>query len=138
MKKWYITFTAVVFFFCSCIEKKGKASVAKNQTVEKSAIKFQKLTGNYLYVDDLEKGPAAVLQLDNEIYGVVIDSMTSELNSIVEPLKQNKTDMVMVTLSGQTNKKLDNEDGWPLRFKINEIVDVSLVANDSSVVKIGK
>ena len=78
------------------------------------------------------------MQLDNEIYGVVIDSMTSELNSIVDPLKQNKTDMVMVTLLGQTNKKLDNEDGWPLRFKINEIVDVSLVANDSSVVKIGK
>lgn len=138
MKKYYITFAAVVFFFCSCIEKKEKASVAKKQTVEKSDIKFQKLTGNYLYVDDLEKGPAAVLQLDNEIYGVVIDSMTSELNSIVEPLKQNKTDMVMVTLLGQTNKKLDNEDGWPLRFKINEIVDVSLVANDSSVVKIGK
>ena len=138
MKKWYITVTAVVFFFCSCIEKKEKTLVAKKQTVEKSDIEFQKLTGNYLYVDDLEKGPAAVLQLDNEIYGVVIDSMTSELNSIVEPLKQNKTDMVMVTLLGQINKKLDNEDGWPLRFKINEIVDVSLVANDSSVVKIGK
>lgn len=138
MKKWYITFTAVVFFFSSCIEKKEKALVDKKQTVEKNDIKFQKLTGNYLYVDDLEKGPAAVLQLDNEIYGVVIDTMTSELNSIVEPLKQNKTDMVMVTLLGQTNKKLDNEDGWPLRFKINEIVDVSLVANDSSVVKIGK
>ena len=138
MKKWYITFTAVVFFFCSCIEKKEKTSVAKKQTVEKSDIKFQKLTGNYLYVDDLEKGPAAVLQLDNEIYGVVIDSMTSELNSIVEPLKQNKTDMVKVTLLGQINKRLDNEDGWPLRYKINEIVDVSLVANDSSVVKTGK
>ena len=138
MKKWYITFTAVVFFFCSCIEKKEKTLVAKKQTVEKSDIKFKKLTGNYLYVDDLEKGPAAVLQLDNEIYGVVIDSMTTELNSKVEPLKKNKTDMVMVTLLGQINKKLDNEDGWPLRFKINEIVDVSLVKKDSSVIKIGK
>ena len=73
------------FLFCSCNEKKGKASVDKNQTVVKSDIKFQKLTGNYLYVDDLEKGPAAVLQLDNEIYGVVVDSMTSNWNSIVDP-----------------------------------------------------
>lgn len=138
MKKFYITFTAVVFFFCSCIEKKENTTVYKKQTEEKRVIKFQKLTGNYLYVNDLEKGPAAVLQLDNEIYGVVLDSMTSKLNSMVEPLKQNETDMVLVTLLGQINKKPENDDGWPLRFKINEIVDVSLVANDSSVVKIGK
>ena len=138
MKKFYITFTAVVFFFCSCIEKKENTTVYKKQTEEKRVIKFQKLTGNYLYVNNLEKGPAAVLQLDNEIYGVVLDSMTSKLNSMVEPLKQNETDMVLVTLLGQINKKPENDDGWPLRFKINEIVDVSLVANDSSVVKIGK
>ena len=138
MKKFYITFTAVVFFFCSCIEKKENTTVYKKQTEEKRVIKFQKLTGNYLYVNDLEKGPAAVLQLDNEIYGVVLDSMTSKLNSMVEPLKQNETDMVFVTLLGQINKKPENDDGWPLRFKINEIVDVSLVVNDSSVVKIGK
>lgn len=138
MKKFYITFTAVVFFFCSCIEKKENTTVYKKQTEEKRVIKFQKLTGNYLYVNDLEKGPAAVLQLDNEIYGVVLDSMTSKLNSMVEPLKQNETDMVLVTLLGQINKKPENDDGWPLRFKINEIVDVSLVVNDSSVVKIGK
>ena len=138
MKKFYITFTAVVFFFCSCIEKKENTTVYKKQTEEKRVIKFQKLTGNYLYVNNLEKGPAAVLQLDNEIYGVVLDSMTSKLNSMVEPLKQNETDMVLVTLLGQINKKPENDDGWPLRFKINEIVDVSLVVNDSSVVKIGK
>ena len=138
MKKFYITFTAVVIIFCSCIDKKEKTTINEKQIVEKSAIKFQKLTGNYLFVNDQDKGPAAVLQLDNEIYGVVIDSMTSKLNEIVEPLKQNETDMVTVTLLGQTKNKPDNEDGWPLRFKINEIVNVSLVKKDSSVIKIGK
>ena len=92
-------------FFVLVLIRKKKTTINKKQIVEKSAIKFQKLTGNYLFVDDQDKGPAAVLQLDNEIYGVVIDSMTSKLNSIVEPLKQNKTDMVKVTLLGQTNKK---------------------------------
>ena len=105
---------------------------------EKSVVKFQKLKGNYLFVNDLEKGPAAVLQLNDEIYGVEIDSMTLKLNDIVEPLKHNETDMVLVTLYGQIKNKPDNEEGWPLRFKINEIVDVSLEANDSSVIKIGK
>jgi hypothetical protein len=137
MKKAYIIFTAVAFFFCSCIEKKEK-TIVDEKNLEKSVIKFQKLRGNYLFVNDLEKGPAAVLQLNDEIYGVEIDSMALKLNDIIEPLKQNETDMVLVTLSGQIKNKPDNEEGWPLRFKINEIVDVSLEANDSGVIKIGK
>ena len=92
------------------------------------------LTGDFIYYAD-----AAVLQTNNEIYGVVIDEKMHELDSTVNMYKTDETDMVSVTIKAKKFKKPENEEGWPYKLEIKEIIKVVKPnQNKKNVIKIGK
>ncbi len=125
----------VVFLFISvlCIgcknESKSVTSVSDEDTNE-----IITLTGDFIYYAD-----AAVLQTNNEIYGVVIDEKMHELDSTVKLYKKDVTDMVSVTVKAKKFKKPVNEEGWPYRIEIKEILKVVKPTPDkNNVIKIGQ
>ena len=138
MKKVNIVILVTLMSVFSCVNKASKNDKSPLLQPKEPTILDKKLSGNYLFVNDEERGPAAVLQMDSEIYGVIIDSMVYALNALVSPIKQKETDMVFVSLIGEVKSKTVNEEGWPLQFKIKEIVEVSEEFNDTNVIKIGK
>ena len=75
--------------------------------------------GDFIYFAD-----AAVLQTKNEIYGVVIDEKMQELNAAVQVYKIEDTDMVPVTVRVRRFEKPENEEGWPMRVEIKDILKV--------------
>ncbi len=92
------------------------------------------LSGDFIYYAD-----AAVFQTNNEIYGVVIDDKMHELNEAVKSYKNDVTDMVSVTVKAKKYKKPANEEGWPYRIEIKEIIKVVKPnPNKKDVIKIGQ
>jgi hypothetical protein len=82
---------------------------------------------------------AAVLQTSNEIYGVVIDENMHMLDKQVQAFKTESTDMVPVTLRVRKFKKPENEEGWPYRVEIKEILKVETPnPNKEDVIKLSK
>lgn len=77
------------------------------------------MKGEFVYYAD-----AAVLQTKNDIYGVVINEMMHKLNTQVRPLKTADTDMVPVTVRVKKFEKPANEEGWPYRVEIIDILKV--------------
>lgn len=77
------------------------------------------MKGEFLYYAD-----AAVFQTANEIYGVVIDENMHRLNVQVEPFKKEATEMVPVTVRVRKFEKPKNEEGWPYRVEIKDILKV--------------
>ena len=75
--------------------------------------------GDFIYYAD-----AAVLQTSKEIYGVVIDKNLHLLNEQVRPYKKEATDMVPVTVRVRKFKKPKDQEGWPYRVEIKEILKV--------------
>ena len=62
-----------------------------------------------------------------------------ELDKQVQPYKKLDTDMVPVEIKGKIFPKPENEEGWPFRVEIKEIVKVSKPkAGDNNVVTLGK
>ncbi len=78
------------------------------------------LSGKYLYYAD-----AAILQTENEVYGVVLNKKTMHLNEQVKPYKVAATDMVYVELKGKITPKPEGEEGWPNTVEIVEILKVT-------------
>ena len=92
------------------------------------------LKGDFLYLAD-----AAVLQTHREIYGVVIDDKMHELDEMVKKFKTEDTDMVPVEIRGKISQKPPNEEGWPYRVEIKEILKVSAPdPNTTEIIKIGQ
>ncbi len=82
---------------------------------------------------------AAVLQTQNEIYGVVIDDAVHKLNAQAKLIKKEPTDMVTVTVKAKPFKKAEGEEGWENKLEIKEIIMVEAPkTNDQSVIKIGE
>lgn len=91
------------------------------------------LKGEFIYYAD-----AAVLQTHAEVYAVVIDDKMHELNKKVEPFKKEVTDMVPVEIRGKITPKPDDEEGWPYRVEIKEILNVTQPEpQDNEVIKLG-
>lgn len=91
------------------------------------------LKGEFIYYAD-----AAVLQTHAEVYAVVIDDKMHELNKKVEPFKKEATDMVPVEIRGKITPKPDDEEGWPYRVEIKEILTVTQPEpQDNEVIKLG-
>ncbi|MBC2844012.1 hypothetical protein [Winogradskyella flava] len=80
---------------------------------------FITMKGDFIYYAD-----AAVLQTQNEIYGVVIDDNMHQLEEQVKPFKKEPTDMVPVTLRVKKFEKPKGEEGWQYRVEIKEILKV--------------
>jgi len=78
------------------------------------------LKGEFVYYSD-----AAVLQTHREVYGVVMDDKMMELNKMAEAYKKEPTDYATVSIRGKVVPKPENEEGWPFRVEIKEILSVS-------------
>ncbi|OBX23582.1 MULTISPECIES: hypothetical protein [Bizionia] len=78
------------------------------------------LKGEFVYYSD-----AAVLQTHREVYGVVMDDKMMELNKMAEAYKKEPTDYTTVSIRGKVVPKPENEEGWPFRVEIKEILSVS-------------
>lgn len=128
----------VIFILCvslimlSC--KSDSKTVETNSETIKEKDTLITLTGDFIYYAD-----AAVLQTPKEIYGVVIDDKMHELENAVKPLKNEVTDMVLVTVRVRRFEKPENEEGWPYRLEIKEILKVEKPdLNKKNVIKIGQ
>lgn len=78
------------------------------------------LKGEFVYYGD-----AAVLQTHREVYGVVLDEKMTELNKMAQAYKKEPTDYATVSIRGKIIPKPENEEGWPFRIEIKEILSVS-------------
>ncbi|HMB99776.1 MAG TPA: hypothetical protein VKN14_01940 [Flavobacteriaceae bacterium] len=91
------------------------------------------LKGEFVYYAD-----AAVLQTHAEVYAVVIDDKMHELDNLVQKYKQEATDMIPVEIRGKITPKPDDEEGWPYRVEIKEILNVFQPdPKDNNVIKLG-
>ncbi|MEC3906528.1 hypothetical protein VOI54_05830 [Tamlana sp. 2201CG12-4] len=92
------------------------------------------LKGDFIYYAD-----AAVLQTPTEIYGVIIDEKMHELDKQVQSYKKETTDMVPVEIRGKIIPKPKNEEGWPFRVEIKEILNISKPSPEkNNIIKLGK
>lgn len=92
------------------------------------------MKGNFIYIDN-----AAVLQTNVDIYGVVIDDQMKELHKAVKPFQTNVTDMIPVTVRVRKFAKPADEEGWPYRVEIKEIIKVEKPdSNSTDVIKLGE
>ena len=130
MKKFILLlFFSTLFYGCKTDSKSGEASDLSNEKVELIVMK-----GDFIYYAD-----AAVLQTPNEIYGVVIDEKMHELDNAVKPYKEDVTDMISVTVKVRRFEKPENEEGWPYRLEIKEILKVEKPdPNKKDIIKIGQ
>ena len=128
--KQIIIFLSFPVLFVGC--KNESQSVSSNSS--ENSDELITLSGDFIYYAD-----AAVLQTNSEIYGVVIDEKMHELDSAVKEYKNDVTDMVMVTVKAKKIKKPVNEEGWPYRIEIKEILKVVKTnPNKNDVIKIGQ
>jgi len=90
------------------------------------------IKGNYIYFED-----AAVLQNEVEIYGVILNDLTKELNKKAAPLKTNDTDMVKVEVRGIISTKENPKILWDNKLEIVEIISVSKAKQTENTLKLG-
>jgi len=131
MKK-IIFFLGIVIILAGC--KSDSKSDTKTSNSSEQNDELITLSGDFIYYAD-----AAVLQTNNEIYGVVINEKMHELNEAVKAYKNEVTDMVSVTVKAKKYEKPKNEEGWPFRIEIKEILKVVKTnPNKKDVIKIGE
>jgi hypothetical protein len=53
------------------------------------------------------------------------------------PFKKEDTDFVQVEIRGKITPKPENEEGWPYRVEIKEILNVKAAEESNEVVKLG-
>jgi len=125
-------------FVLAC--KSDKKTESKEDAIESKDGKTSKqndgltlLKGDFVYYAD-----AAVLQTHAEVYAVVIDAKMHELDNQVRAHKVEATDMVPVEIRGKITPKPADEEGWPFRVEIKEILNVYKPdAKDNNVIKLG-
>ncbi len=124
MKKVIVTCLCLILFLSCKNDNKAATDNTKNENVDGRTAKqsdgLTLLKGQFVYYAD-----AAVLQTHREVYGVIVDDKMHELNDMVKRFKNESTDMVPVEIRGKIIPKPENEEGWPYRIKIEEILAVS-------------
>lgn len=124
--------------FASCKnDTKPKALEIGADGPEKTAKQSDGLTllrGEFIYYSD-----AAVLQVGNSVYGVVIDDKMHELYNMGEAYRVEPTDGILAEVRGKLIPKPEGKEGWPFNVEIKEIINVKkLNPKQNEVVKIGK
>lgn len=136
MKKLLILFV-IGFSLYSCKNEQKDKPLDLKENRDKSYSKddgFITVKGEFVYYAD-----AAVLQTASEIYGVVIDDNMHLLDEQVKAFKKEDTDMVPVTVRVKKFKKPENEEGWPYRVEIKEVLKVEAPnPNKEDVIKLAK
>lgn len=138
MKK-VLLLTLSILVFASCkndSKKENEPEVITADSPEKTAKQSDGLTllkGEFIYYAD-----AAVLQTHAEVYAVVINEKMHELDKQVQQYKKEATDMVPVEIRGKITPKPDDEEGWPFRVEIKEILNVTKPnPQNNEVIKLG-
>ena len=90
------------------------------ERTEKQSDGLTLLKGEFVYYAD-----AAVLQTHKEVYGVIIDDKMHELHEMAEKFKNERTDYVTVEIRGKITPKPNDEEGWPYRVAIKEILKIT-------------
>lgn len=91
------------------------------------------LKGAFVYYDG-----AAVLQTENEIYGVLITDKLEALNKQADPFKKEPTDMVQVEIRGKVTNQKDDKILWENKVEITEILEVKSISEENeNVIKLG-
>lgn len=125
MKKLILLLAIIAFVSCKKETKSEENTTVSEQQGAPEITKTQSdgltlLKGEFIYYAD-----AAVLQTQNEVYGVIIDDKMHELNEQAMKHKTAVTDMVPVEIRGIITPKPENEEGWDFRIEIKEILKVS-------------
>lgn len=129
----------LVFFMaltsCKNESKSDKKTDGIENQDEKAATQNDDLVlikGEFVYFAD-----AAVLQTNSSsIYGVIINGKMHELDKLAQQYKNDPTDYVSVEIRGEIIPKPENEEGWPYRIDIKEIIKVSKSQNEDEVIKL--
>lgn len=136
MKKIFlILITFTTFIACkndAKSEPQEEITDVSQQRTEKQSDGLTLLKGEFIYYAD-----AAVLQTHREMYAVVIDEKMHELDEMAKTFKKEPTDFVHVEIRGKITPKPENEEGWPYRVEIKEILNVKAAEESSEVVKLG-
>lgn len=130
-------FTTILLAACkNNTEAEATNANAKEASTETSATSnddLRTMVGQFIYYGD-----AAVLQTNNNIYGVVINDKMHELNAMAKPYKDADTDYVTVQLKGKLIPKTEGEEGWPFKIDIKTIDNVKKYeAKENEVIKLG-
>lgn len=91
------------------------------------------IRGTFIYFED-----AAVLQSNNEIYGVFLDKKANELIEKAKNLKANESDEIKVELQGEVSTKNDDKIFWDKKFKITRIISISLRKEKQKTIILGE
>ncbi len=129
----------LAFFMVLTSCKNGSKSENKSDNLEEQDGKTVKqsdglvlLKGEFVYYAD-----AAVLQTNSSsIYGVIINEKMHELANLAQQYKTDPTDYVSVEIRAEIIPKPENEEGWPYRINIKEILNVSKSQNEVEVIKL--
>ena len=107
-------------------------SETKTERTEKQNDGLVLLKGEFVYFAD-----AAVLQTNpSSIYGVIVNDKMHELDKLAQQYKTEPTDYVFVEIRGEIIPKPENEEGWPFRINIKEILNVSKSQNVDEIIKL--
>lgn len=136
MKNIIITFIIVIAFTSCKNDKKSEGNLDQVENQEENTSKqYESLVlikGEFVYYAD-----AAVLQTNSSsIYGVVINEKMHELNELAQQYKKEPTDYVSVEIRGEIIPKPENEEGWPYRINIKEILSVNKSQTEDEVIKL--
>ena len=132
-----VLFVISIFTACKNDSKKDtQEEILTTDGSEKTAKQSDGLTllkGEFIYFAD-----AAVLQTHAEVYAVVINEKMHELDKQVQQYKKEATDMVPVEIRGKITPKADDDEGWPFRVEIKEILSITEPnPQDNEVIKLG-
>jgi hypothetical protein len=136
MKNIVVLFVLFIAFSGCKNDKKSEGDSEKGETQDGRTAKQSDglvlLKGEFVYFAD-----AAVLQTNSSsIYGVVINEKMHELDKLAQQYKTEPTDYVSVEIRGEIIPKPENEEGWPYRINIKEILKVSKSQMDDEVIKL--
>ncbi len=107
-------------------------SETETERTEKQNDGLVLLKGEFVYFAD-----AAVLQTNpSSIYGVIVNDKMHELDKLAQQYKTEPTDYVFVEIRGEIIPKPENEEGWPFRINIKEILNVSKSQNVDEIIKL--
>lgn len=130
MKKIFFL-ALVISVILSC--KNDKKSET-NQNARDSSNKTEKqndelvlIKGEFVFYED-----AAVLQTNNDIYGVYINDKMLELNTLAKQHQIEPTDMVNVEIKGKISNKKDDKILWENKVEIIEIINVTQQAKENN------
>ena len=128
----------LILFFClitivACKKNSGNNNSTKNSETE-NVDGLTVIKGEFIFYDD-----AAIIQTNEDIYGVIINDKAKELNEMIASYKKEETDMIPVEIKGEISDKQDDKIQWQYKVEIVEILNVfEPTENTNNTIKIGK